>query len=173
MRECLAKAPSDTYVLSAYLFRWNMGRFTNRLYRFFYGRNGNDKLNVFLIVLTLVLEGADFLTQWLLPDSLFKIIWGLALSSLCTFLFIWWFFRMMSRNRYKRMKENERFLAILGGIRRAFTLKTSRGTKSGNTDNADFIFRDCTKCRATLRLPRKTGKNRVKCPRCSHRFYVK
>ena len=150
-----------------------MGRFTNKLYGFFYGRYGNDKLNVFLLILTVIIEIADFLTQWLLPDSIFKIVLGLVLGTATTFLLVWCFFRMMSRNRYKRIKENERFIALPGAIKRAFIFNTSRGTKSGNADGTDFIFRDCTKCRATLRLPRKSGKNRVKCPRCSHRFYVK
>ena len=150
-----------------------MNSWRYKLISFMSGRYGNDKLNVFLLILTVIIEIADFLTQWLLPDSIFKIVLGLVLGTATTILLVWCFFRMMSRNRYKRMKENERFIALPGAIKRAFIFNTSRGTKSGNADGTDFIFRDCTKCRATLRLPRKSGKNRVKCPRCSHRFYVK
>lgn len=150
-----------------------MGKFKEKLYSFFYGRYGVDQLYYFLLGSALVVVIADFITQWLMPEGIAKIILGLSASTVMLVLFVWMVFRLMSRNRYKRRLENEKFLKLVGFLRRLVTLNTSSGSKSGNADDGFYIFRDCTKCRATLRLPRKTGRNKVKCPRCSHKFYVK
>ena len=73
----------------------------------------------------------------------------------------------------KRRMENAAFMKMWRGVKRFFSANTSKKTKSTNRDDAYYIFRDCTKCGCTLRLPRKVGKHRVKCPRCSHSFKVK
>lgn len=150
-----------------------MGKFKEKLYRFAYGRYGTDQLYYFTLVLALIISVADFITQWLMPECLAKTILGLSASAIILFLFIWMLFRSMSRKIYKRRLENERFLRFAGFFKRLVTFNTSRGTRSRNADDALYIFRDCTKCRATLRLPRKAGRHSVKCPRCSHKFYVK
>ena len=150
-----------------------MGKFKEKLYRFAYGRYGVDQLYYFLLGLALVVVVADFITQWLMPEGLAKTILGLSASAIMIFLFVWMTFRTMSRKIYKRRLENERFLKFIGFLKRLVIFNTSSGSRSGNADDGFYIFRDCTKCRATLRLPRKTGRNKVKCPRCSHKFYVK
>ena len=150
-----------------------MSRFKEKLYRFAYGRYGTDKLYYFSLALALAVSVADFITQWLMPESLVKTILGLSASAIVIYLFVWMTFRSMSRNIRKRRLENERFLRFVGFWRRIVTFNTSKGTKSRNADDEFYVVRDCTKCRATLRLPKKVGKNKVKCPRCSHSFYVK
>ncbi len=150
-----------------------MGKFKEKLYKFAYGRYGVDQLYYFLLGLALAVVVADFITQWLMPEGLAKTILGLSASAVMLFLFVWMVFRSMSRKIYKRKLENERFLRFVGSLKRFVTFNTSRGTKSRNTDDAYYVFRDCTKCHSTLRLPRKVGRNRVKCPRCSHKFYIK
>ena len=150
-----------------------MGKFKEKLYRFAYGRYGVDQLYYFSLVLAILVSVADFITQWLMPEGLAKTILGLSASAIIIFLFVWMTFRSMSRRLYKRRLENERFLRLAGLLKRLVTFNTSRGTKSRNVDDAYYVFRDCTKCRSTLRLPRKAGRNKVKCPRCSHKFYVK
>lgn len=150
-----------------------MGKFKEKLYRFAYGRYGTDQLYYFSLGLALFITVADFITQWLMPEGIVKTILGLSASAVILFLFVWMLFRSMSRKTYKRRLENERFLRFVGFLRRLVTLNTSSSTKSRNSDDAFYVFRDCTKCRSTLRLPRKAGRNRVRCPRCSHSFYVK
>jgi DNA-directed RNA polymerase subunit RPC12/RpoP len=150
-----------------------MSKFKEKLYRFAYGRNGVDQLYYFGLVLTFLFMIADFVLQLALPESLTKTVIGLCLSTASTVTFVWILFRAMSRNLVKRRRENANFLKMWRALKRFFSGNTSRGTKSFNRDDATYIFRDCTRCGSTLRLQRKKGKNRVKCPRCSHSFYVK
>ena len=150
-----------------------MGRFREKLYRFMYGRYGTDELYYFLFISFFVVWIAELITVALVSDEnaggLISLIFSLVISALIFFMI----FRTLSRNIYKRRRENEVYLKARRAVSCFLSGNTSRKTKSRNFDSADFIFRDCTKCGATLRLPRKKGKHQVKCPRCSHKFYVK
>ena len=150
-----------------------MGKFKEKLYRFAYGRNGVDQLYYFGLVLMIVFMIADFVLQLVLPEGIVKTVIGLSLSTASVATLIWSMFRVMSRNVFKRRRENAAFIKMCRAIKRLFTGNTSKKTKSYNRDDMTYIFRDCTKCASTLRLPRKIGKHKVKCPRCSHSFYVK
>lgn len=136
------------------------------------GRYGIDELYKFSLVLALVLIVAEIIVNLALPDNVVTSYIGLALSILAFSMYVWMMFRSFSRNIYKRRLENQRFLKIKRVIGRFFSFNVSRKSKSRNKDDNFYIFRDCTKCGATLRLPRKRGKHRVKCPRCSHSFFV-
>ena len=151
-----------------------MGKFRQKMYRFFSGRNGIDQLYYFSMGLLIFLMVADAILQIVLPSEwMGTVIIGLCMSTATMVLFIWTMFRMMSRNLFKRRMENAAFLKMWRGVKRFFSANTSKKSKSANRDDAYYIFRDCTKCGSTLRLPRKAGKHRVKCPRCSHSFKVK
>ena len=138
-----------------------------------YGRYGTDKLYHFTLAVALILLVAELVVNYALPESLIKSYVALGLSISVILLYTWMVFRTMSRNIYKRRKENERFLKICNALKRFFTFNTSYKTKSRNRDDATYIFRDCTKCGATLRLPRKKGRHKVNCPKCRHSFFVK
>ena len=149
-----------------------MGKFQQKMYRFMYGRYGVDKLYNFcmiLIVIALVLN--VFVSIFVKNESVGFII-STAIMVFDVAILSWSTFRFMSRNIAKRRRENERFLKMKRGVSRALSFNTSKRSSSGNVDNYQFIFRDCTKCGATLRLPRKAGRNKVKCPKCAHRFTV-
>ncbi len=151
-----------------------MGKFREKMYRFAAGRNGVDQLYYFCLGLVFFLMIADAILQFVLPaEWTGTLIIGLCMSALTIAVFIWSIFRMMSRNLFKRRMENAAFLKMWRGIKRFFSANTSKKSRSLNRDDAYYIFRDCTKCGSTLRLPRKVGVNRVKCPRCSHSFKVK
>ena len=137
-----------------------------------YGRYGIDELYKFSLVVILVLIVADIVLRYTLPQSVVAACISLVLSIAFIGLYVWMIYRTMSRNIYKRRLENERFLKLRRAFVSFFTFNTSRKTKSRNVDDAAYIFRDCTKCGATLRLPRKKGKHKVKCPKCSHGFFV-
>ena len=137
-----------------------------------YGRYGTDKLYHFTFVLALILMVVELVLNYALPESLAASYVTFALSLAVMGLYVWMVFRSMSRNIYKRRRENERFLKICNFLKRAVTFNTSRKTKSRNRDDAAYVFRDCTKCGATLRLPRKKGRHKVKCPKCRHSFFV-
>ena len=169
-----------TIIYNIYYIRYNnvwkkdkMRKLKEKLYRFLYGRYGTDQLYKFSMVLLLVLLLISLILQFVLSEGLAAAIVSLSMSVVTYALMFWMIFRSMSRNIYKRRRENERYLKIMGAVKRFFSGNTSRKTKSRNRDDAYYIFRDCTKCKATLRLPRKKGKHSVRCPRCSHSFYVR
>ncbi len=150
-----------------------MGKFKQKMYKFMYGRYGVDKLYNFCTILIIVALFANILTSMLIKDLNVKFWVSTAILAFDIMVLVWSTFRFMSRNIAKRRRENERFIAMTRALARFFTFNTSRRSKSGNADNSQFVFRDCTKCGAALRLPRKAGTNKVKCPRCSHKFNVK
>ena len=134
-----------------------MGKFKNKLYRFMYGRYGNDALNKFLlwmyIAWILVCMVISLFTDsiWF---SLFYWVSSLALA-------IWIFARSFSRNIPARRKENEKFCGF-------FRLR-----KNKRRDRKTHVYRKCPECKAVLRLPKSKGKHFVVCPRCKNRFKVK
>lgn len=134
-----------------------MGKITNGLARFFYGRYGNDTLNKFLMVLYLICIVAMTVLSLFIQSPLFNLIgWMVSLS-----IFIWSFYRTMSRNIYKRRRENERFCGFFKLRRNKFR------------DRKTHVYRKCPKCKAVLRLPKAKGKHFVNCPRCKNRFETK
>ncbi len=150
-----------------------MGRFKEKIYRFMYGRYGADELYNFLTYFNIILIFVDILVTALMPEGAAKAIVSIIFSILIIGIFIWEIYRMMSRKIAKRRKENERYLKIKRAVLRFMSGNTSKKTRTMNRDDASFVFRDCTKCGSTLRLPRRVGKHKVKCPRCSHSFFVK
>lgn len=137
-----------------------------------YGRYGVDKLYNFCMILIVVCLVLNVFASIAIKDDNVGFVVSTLIMVTSVALLVWSTFRFMSRNIAKRRRENERFLKMKRGVSRALTFNTSRKSKSGNADTTQFIFRDCTKCGATLRLPYKMGRNTVKCPRCSHRFTV-
>jgi len=138
-----------------------------------YGRYGTDQLYNFLMVLFFIVWIIEIIAVAIIPEGLVQGIVSVTGSVLMTLIMIWMIYRVMSRNIYKRRRENDRYLKMSRATKRFFTANTSGGTKSFNRDDAQYIFRDCTKCGSVLRLPRREGRHKVKCPRCSHSFYAR
>lgn len=134
-----------------------MGKFTNKLARFFYGRYGNDTLNKVLTGIYLVWLITFSILNFFIRTLAFTLIgWGLTLI-----LFIWILFRTMSRNIYARRRENDKFCGF-------FRLKRNKFR-----DRKTHVYRKCKKCKAVLRLPKAKGKHFVNCPKCHNCFQVK
>ena len=150
-----------------------MSKFKEKMYRFMYGRYGTDNLYNFLTYFTIVLILVDMIAIAFIPEGPWQAIASIIFSILIILTFAWNISRAMSKKIAKRRRENEIYLKTSRAIKRFFSANTSRGTKTYNRDDANYVFRDCTKCASTLRLPRRVGRNKVKCPRCSHSFYVK
>lgn len=149
-----------------------MDKFKQKLYRFMYGRYGIDKLYNFCMIFIVVLLAVSVITSVCIPNEIARFWVQAGIMAIDVLVVAWSTFRFLSKNIAKRRRENEIYLKTVRALARFFTFNTSRKTKSENNDSAQFVFRDCTKCGATLRLPRKAGRNSVKCPRCSHRFNV-
>lgn len=129
--------------------------FKERLIGFMSGRNGADALANALFIVYLVL----FLINLFVRSYIISII------QLVTVGYI--FFRMMSRNIYKRQIENRRFCSIGRAIKGFFSL-----SKSKWRDRKTHIYYKCPHCKKTLRLPKIKGKHTVKCPCCKEKFDI-
>ena len=134
-----------------------MRKIKSMLYRFMYGRYGTDKLgNCMLIAYTVII-----LVQAVLSVFTDSVLLDLILSLASLILIFIIFFRMFSKNIYKRRRENERFCGF-------FRLR-----KNKIRDRKTHVYRKCPSCKAVLRLPKAKGKHFVVCPRCKHRCSVR
>ena len=152
-----------------------MEKFKEKFIRFMYGRYGVyglDDLYKFLSYSSIVLIILAFIASTVTPVGPARLIVSSSFTGVILLIAGFNMFRFLSKNIVARRKENERFVRLKKALKRFFTLNTSYGTRSANRDGETLIFRDCTYCGSILRLPRRKGRNKVKCPRCSKSFYV-
>ena len=120
--------------------------------RFMTGRSGNDQFNVFLMICSLVL----ILLSALLGGRLFLLVIA---------LLVYIYFRMFSRNVYKRQEENGRYLRAKYKVVSRFRLLSERWKQ-----RRDYKFFVCPACHATLRVPKGRGKIKIVCRKCGNSF---
>ncbi len=144
-----------------------MANFQEKLYKFMYGRYGTDRLNRVLSVAAIVLLCISVLVSLLCGRTLAGNIISFCLYAVSIGLCVWSTTRTFSRKIYKRQAENAKWCAFEYKVRCLFR------RHNGNKDTDTHVFRDCPKCKATLRLPREKGKHTVRCPRCSKTFTVR
>ena len=125
-----------------------MNRIKQALQRFMVGRYGTDKLNTYILGLGLILCLVTLFIPFAMVD--------LALTVLSYGLMIWAICRTLSRNTYKRYRENRRFLMLLDRIR-----------------DREHRYFDCPRCRQPVRVPRGKGKIMITCPKCGEKFQKK
>ena len=133
-----------------------MGNFKNKLTQFMYGRYGTDQLYNALIVTYFVLIVAN------------TFIKSAIISIFMSAVLVYTIFRTLSRNIYKRRRENEKFMKIWKPIKAKGSLMIRR-IKEIKTHR----FRKCPHCKKVLRLPRMRGKHTVKCPCCNKEFELR
>ena len=131
-----------------------------RFARFMAGRNGNDQLNrLLLLVDVIVLLLASLLSR----TGFGGLLYGLALALLGLT-----YYRMLSRDVYRRRSENERYLRekqkLLGKL---------RVLKERWKQRKEYKFFTCPSCKAVMRVPRGKGKIRVVCHKCGNTFMGK
>ena len=136
-----------------------MWRFRERLSSFFYGRYGNDKFNIALLILYVVLAVVNVIVRNLLAIRIFFLLQWMVLVLVL--------FRSLSRNIPARRKENEWFERNFSFLINWFKL-ASRRVK----DIKYKRYRKCPYCKAVIRLPIKKGTHSVKCPSCKTNFKV-
>ena len=121
-----------------------------------YGRNGVYSLGKFVLVISIIVM---LLAGW--TDSLI-------LSYLSWIGIIYLYFRMFSRNIYKRSSENQWYLNKTYKVRTFFyrqkNLLLQRKTH--------HIYK-CPTCRQKIRVPRGKGRIEIRCPKCNTRFIKK
>ncbi|MBQ4140438.1 MAG: hypothetical protein IJD70_03780 [Clostridia bacterium] len=117
---------------------------------FFYGRNGADTLSKAILypALLLLLAGAFFDAGWLKYSLYFLAVAGLVYS----------YFRIFSRNLYKRQNENRVFREFFKIMRLKWR------------DRKTYRYYRCPKCREWMRVPRGRGSITITCRVCRFRF---
>ena len=118
-------------------------------------RNGNDNLNRFLSVVTLIMLVVSIVTKGTVSTVFFYIAVGILICEIT---------RMMSRNLSARQAENEKYLEIKDNI-----LNFRSTKKTERADRAHIYFK-CPDCKKQLRVPKGKGKIEVRCPKCGSRF---
>ena len=133
-----------------------MQRIKEGLVRFMQGRHGPDQLGMFTLIAGLVLS---LLSTFLRVPVLSYL--GLA-------LYIISLFRMLSRNREARIRENQKYISLTSGW----------GTKSRQAvkrlqNRKEYKYFKCPNCKVLLRLKRGCGEKDITCVRCGHQFHQK
>ena len=131
-----------------------------RFARFMAGRNGNDQLNRFLLIASVaLLLLAGLLGRRGLGSLLYMLV--LALLGLT-------YYRMFSRDLYRRRSENERYLREKEKLRAKLRILRERWNQ-----RKDYKFFTCPSCKAVMRVPRGRGKIRIVCHKCGNTFMGK
>lgn len=127
-----------------------------RLARFLYGRNGNDQLNYFIMVVTLVL----IILASIIGGTVGTVIYVLVLALLGLT-----YFRMFSKNTYRRSEENGKYIRLRYNVLAWLRLHYERWIQ-----RKDYKFFTCPGCKASLRVPKGKGKIKIVCRQCGNTF---
>ena len=90
------------------------------------------------------------------------------LSLLAWALIIYTYFRLFSRNIYRRSAENQAYLEKTRGIRTWFNSQKSLMAQR----KTHHIYK-CPTCHQKIRVPRGKGRIEIRCPKCQTRFIKK
>lgn len=120
------------------------------------GRYGVDALGLALLIVSLILNLLTSLTRW-------RILAYLSFIPL-----ILCFYRMFSRNIYKRNGENMKFMGFWRPIQEKFKRRAAR-----SKDKKTHRYFSCPTCKQTLRVPKGRGKIEITCPKCKTKFTKK
>lgn len=128
-------------------------KFTN----FMYGRYGVDQLSRFMLIVTFVLCILSMFIR--IP----------LLSTLILLLIILTYFRMFSKNIYKRAAENEKYLQFISKFKK--NADTGTYTNSQNAQQKKYYkYFKCPGCSQKIRIPKGHGKIEIRCPKCNTKF---
>lgn len=124
--------------------------------RFMSGRYGIDSLgNCLIIVAVITIIISNFTQSRLLA----VLSWA---------LIIWTYYRIFSKNIYKRSSENQKYLNKTYKIRCWFGKQKSLLMQR----KTHHIYK-CPTCKQKIRIPRGKGKIEIHCPKCNTTFIKK
>ena len=131
--------------------------------RFMYGRNGMDQLNRALFWLYIVLWLVGSLVSAVLKSNVLTAVF----NGVMWILFVILFFRMFSKNLYKRRAENQKWVNWLWRIK-----SNQAGAKARHADKEHKYF-TCKNCKTICRVPAGKGKIIITCPKCGAKIEAK
>ena len=121
--------------------------------RFMSGRYGTDQLNTSMLWTALIMS---------IIGSVAKV--GL-ITLMADALLLLMFFRMFSKNRYKRQHENQVYLQRTYKVTQAVSEWMNRVKNSKK-----YRYFTCPKCKKRLRVPRGVGSITITCKGCGNKF---
>ena len=130
------------------MFRKLGYKISNGLRNFMRGRYGNDRLNTCLLIMGMITSIISMFTGNGIVSFTLTVIAYILMGTVL--------FRMLSRNTYKRYRENRKFLRFWERLK--------------DKEHKHF---DCPRCRQPVRVPRKKGKIAITCPKCKEKFIRK
>ena len=128
-----------------------------------YGRNGMDQLNRSLFSLYIVLWLAGSLVGLLAESAALNVL----VNGLMWILVVLLFFRMFSKNLYKRREENQKWVNWLWKMK-----SNHAGAKARHADKEHKYF-TCKGCKTICRVPTGKGKIIITCPKCGAKIEAK
>ena len=127
-------------------------KLAQKINQFMYGRYGTDKLNIFLLTLSIILVFLSYFPK-------------MGICSLIAYIFvIWALFRSLSKNLHKRRLELYKYEEI----KRDFKGRTSLVKQIWQNRKTHKYFR-CKNCGNIFRVPKGKGKIEVTCPKCKEK----
>lgn len=131
-------------------------KFKEKFQQFMYGRYGVDEFSRTMLYTSLGM----LLISTFLRIRLF--------NTLALALLIYCYFRMFSRNIYKRADENRKYLEVKTSLLNRFNREKDHASQL-----KDYRFFKCPTCKQKVRVPRGKGKIKIHCPRCHNDFIKK
>ncbi len=126
-----------------------LNKIKTKLYNFMYGRYGVDQLGQTLMWLSfIVLLPSIFITSNV--RYIFNLLFWL--------IIFYEYFRMFSKNIYKRQAENNWYVNKVNYLKTRFKQRKT------------YRFYNCPKCKTHLRVPRGAGNITITCKKCGHQF---
>lgn len=128
----------------------------NRFSRFMMGRYGMDSFSRTLIYLMLVIYVINI------------FIGSSTLYILSIVILVYCYYRMLSKNIYKRALENQTYLEKTARIR----MQGNKKIRQWKTLKTHHIYK-CSNCKQKIRVPRGKGRISIRCPKCNNEFIKK
>ena len=128
-----------------------------------YGRNGVDALNRALLWVSVLVCLVRTVVAAGLRSRVGAAICDVALWVLMLLIF----FRMFSKNLYKRREENQKWVNWWWGVK-----NRSAGARARHADKEHRYF-TCKQCKTICRVPVGKGKIIITCPKCGAQIHGK
>ena len=122
-----------------------------------------DQLNRTLFWLYIVLWLVGSLVSAVLKSNVLTAVF----NGVMWILFVILFFRMFSKNLYKRRAENQKWVNWLWRIK-----SNQAGAKARHADKEHKYF-TCKNCKTICRVPAGKGKIIITCPKCGAKIEAK
>ena len=123
---------------------------------FMAGRYGSDQLGLLTLSGGLVLSLAGSFANLGVLSLAGLILYGITL------------FRMFSRNKEARIRENQKYLSLSSGW-----IRKIRQFLRRLKNRKEYKYFRCPECRVLLRLKRGCGEKNITCAKCGHQFQQK